>query len=77
MNKDKLDGLLFVFADVNFLHVAIVLFLIGTAVLIVVSLLTKTPDRQKLENLTLATTSTIGADVDNKAQGQKRVDLVL
>jgi CHASE1-domain containing sensor protein len=77
MNKDKLDGLLLLFADENFLHVAIVLFLIGTAVLIVVSLLTEAPDRQKLENLTLATTSTIAADVDNKAQGQKRVDLVL
>jgi SSS family solute:Na+ symporter len=41
--------------DVNFLHYAILMFLVCSAVLVVVSLLTPAPDRAKLAGLTFAT----------------------
>jgi SSS family solute:Na+ symporter len=56
LNKDSLSGALFTFADINFLHFAIILFLICSAVLIIVSLLTSPPVREKLTGLTYATT---------------------
>jgi len=51
--KGSLDGLLFAYADINFLHFAIVLFVICTAVLIAVSLLTAPPPAEKVAGLTL------------------------
>ena len=41
--------------DLNFLHYAIVMFLVCAAVLVVVSLLTPPPDRRALAGLTFAT----------------------
>jgi len=41
--------------DINFLHYAILMFLICTAVLIAVSLLYPAPDRKKIAGLTFAT----------------------
>lgn len=55
LNKGRLDGLLFTFADINFLHFAIVLFVVCTLVLVVVSLLTPPPPAEKLAGLTFAT----------------------
>lgn len=52
--KDRLDGWLFVFADINFLHFAIILFGICAAVLVAVSLLTPAPPMQKVAGLTFA-----------------------
>jgi SSS family solute:Na+ symporter len=56
--------------DMNFLHYAILMFVICSAVLIVVSLLTPAPDRRKLAGLTFAT-------VDDKIDtvGVTRVEL--
>jgi SSS family solute:Na+ symporter len=51
--KGSLDGLLFAYADINFLHFAIVLFVICTAVLIAVSLVTPPPPIEKVAGLTL------------------------
>ena len=45
---------LFWYADVNFLHMAILLFLISVAVLVVVSLLTEPPPLEKTDGLTWA-----------------------
>ncbi len=53
-NKDSLDGTLLYLASVNFLHVAIFLFLICCAVLIGVSLATDEPEEEKIKGLTLA-----------------------
>lgn len=55
IQKGRLDGFWFRFADMNFLHFAVVLFLVCTLVLIGVSLLTPEPPREKVEGLTLAT----------------------
>jgi len=52
LNKNALDGWLFTYANINFLHFAILLFLICSAVLIGVSLLTQKPSIEKLAGLT-------------------------
>jgi SSS family solute:Na+ symporter len=59
LNKARLDegGLLFTFADINFLHFAVFLFVFCTAVLVLVSLFTPPPPEEKLAGLTFATVS--------------------
>ena len=54
IGKGRLDGLLFAYADINFLHFAVLLFVICTAVLIVVSLLTPPPAAEQVAGLTFA-----------------------
>ncbi|MEE8408257.1 MAG: Na+/glucose cotransporter, partial [Myxococcota bacterium] len=54
LGKDHLDGVLYWYADINFLHFAIFLFLICSAVLIGVSLLGAAPADEKLAGLTFA-----------------------
>jgi SSS family solute:Na+ symporter len=55
ITKARLDGLLFAYADINFLHFAVVLFVVCTAVLVTVSLLTPPPPEEKVIGLTFAT----------------------
>ncbi len=73
LNKDALDGFLFRYADVNFLHFAAFLFVVCTAVLIVVSLFTSAPPEEKVAGITI--------DVREKAAGAmsrwRRTDLTL
>lgn len=57
LNKGRLEGALFTFADINFLHFAALLFVICTAILIVVSLATPPPTREQIEGLTYETTA--------------------
>jgi SSS family solute:Na+ symporter len=52
LNKADLDGALFRFADINFLHFAALLFLVCSTVLILVSLLTPAPPAEKVNGLT-------------------------
>ena len=47
-------GFLVAYADINFLHFAIILFVICSAVLVVVSLLTPPPEEEKVAGLTFA-----------------------
>jgi SSS family solute:Na+ symporter len=54
LNKSHLDGLLLSYASINFLHFAIVLFVICAAVLVGVSLLTAPPPAEKVAGLTFA-----------------------
>lgn len=56
LNKESLSGYLYTFADINFLHFAVFLFIICAAVLIVVSLTTAAPSDAKLRDLTYFTT---------------------
>jgi SSS family solute:Na+ symporter len=55
LTKGQLSGFLYWYADVNFLHFAIFLFAVCTAVLVVVSLLTPAESDDKLAGLTFAT----------------------
>ncbi|NWG28887.1 MAG: sodium/solute symporter [Ignavibacteriaceae bacterium] len=62
--KDSLNGFLFQYADINFLHFAFLLFLVCTLVLVVVSYLTSQPAFQKVEGLTIHTISIEGGGED-------------
>ncbi|HUF65919.1 MAG TPA: sodium:solute symporter [Gemmatimonadaceae bacterium] len=73
LNKGRLEGLLFTYADVNFLHFAIILFVICTLVLVGVSLLTAPPPAEKVEGLTFALKPERFAD----AEGWRRNDRLL
>ncbi len=57
LSKDSLSGFLYWYADINFLHFAIFLFVICASVLIVVSFATPAPRPEKLRGLTFATTA--------------------
>lgn len=78
LNKQDLSGLLRTYADINFLHFAIILFVVCSVVLVVASLLRPPPAADKIAGLTVAKaplrTATEEAD---GSSGTIRVDLVL
>jgi SSS family solute:Na+ symporter len=55
MNKASLDGFLLYVAEINFLHFAIVIFVLSVASLVVFSLLAPAPADEKVRNLTYQT----------------------
>lgn len=54
INKSALSGILYDYANVNFLHFAVFLFVVCSAVLVVVSLLSPPPAQHQVEGLTYA-----------------------
>jgi SSS family solute:Na+ symporter len=56
LNKGHLDGLLFTFANINFLHFAALLFVLCSVVLVLVSLTAPAPSPEKIAGLTYQTT---------------------
>jgi SSS family solute:Na+ symporter len=74
LNKGSLDGLLFSYADINFLHFAVLLFLVCTVVLVGVSLFTPPPSEEQVAGLTFAT---LGRDEGTAAGRSRRRDFVL
>jgi SSS family solute:Na+ symporter len=68
-------GFLELYADINFLHFAVILFVICTAVLVMVSLLTPTPPAPKVAGLTFATQEVVPAEESDHRR--HRTDLVL
>ncbi len=52
LNKAHLSGAWFYLSNINFLHFAILLFVLCSAVLILVSMLTREPDYQNINNIT-------------------------
>ncbi len=75
ISKDSLSGLLYTYADVNFLHFAIFLFVVCSMILVVVSLLTPQAPDEQLAGLTFATAEE--ADVSSSDAGWRRKDLWL
>lgn len=75
LNKDALTegSLLYNFADINFLHIAIFLFVICSAILIIVSLLTAAPAPEKTEGLTYDRKVSRAAG----AEGGRKLDTLL
>jgi solute:Na+ symporter, SSS family len=75
LNKDGLTGWMHTYATINFLHFAVLLFVICTAILIGVSLVTAAPPPEKVEGITFDTTqrSTEGP----RGPGWRRTDLIL
>ena len=56
LNKGGLEGWLFTYADINFLHFAALLFVVCSLVLVGASLTAPAPPRAQIEGLTFATT---------------------
>jgi solute:Na+ symporter, SSS family len=75
LSKSHLGGLLLAYADINFLHFALVLFVICTAVLVIVSLLTPPPLDVKTSGLTFGTLGAEGGEPTER-RGRRR-DLTL
>lgn len=75
LNKSSLEGWLYAYADINFLHFAAILFVVCAVVLVVVSLLTAPPPRERTEGLTMggAVLRSAGA----QAPAWRRTDMVL
>ncbi|MGQ0713812.1 MAG: sodium:solute symporter [Gemmatimonadaceae bacterium] len=75
LNKDSLSGWMLSYASINFLHFAILLFVICTAVLILVSLTSAPPPLEKVDGITFDTTrrETVGP----RGTGWRRTDFIL
>ena len=75
LNRDGLTGWMHTYATINFLHFAVLLFVVCTAILIAVSLVTAPPPPEKVEGITFDTTqrSTEGP----RGPRWRRTDLVL
>ncbi len=56
INKESLSGILYTFANMNFLYFCIIFFIFSIVLLIVVSLLTEKPSDAQLNGLTYSTT---------------------
>lgn len=57
LNKDSLSGILYDFANMNFLYFCIALFVFSMILMITVSLMTEPPKEEQLSGLTFATVS--------------------
>ena len=55
INKSSLSGFWFEYADINFLHFAVILFIICSVVLIVVSMTAPPPSEEQIDGLTYET----------------------
>ncbi|MCX6560245.1 MAG: sodium:solute symporter [Candidatus Aminicenantes bacterium] len=77
LNKAHLSGFFKAFASINFLYFSIILFVVCIVVMIVVSLLTKKPDYEKLNGLTYATTVAKDKAASRATWGWKEVVLSL
>ena len=56
LNKGRLSGWLFTFANINFLYFCVYLFLVCIGMMVVVSMFSKAPSDEKIKGLTYATT---------------------
>jgi SSS family solute:Na+ symporter len=74
LTKDSLSGFLYQYADLNFLHFAFLLFLFCTLVLVVVSYFTSQPTAQKVDGLTIHTTT---KEIDIKDKNWRKRDFIL
>jgi SSS family solute:Na+ symporter len=77
LNKASLSGLLYTFADVNFLHFALFLFVICAAVLVAVSMTAPAPSNAKLAGLTYATAEHLPSSRPSSEPKWRRKDFML
>jgi SSS family solute:Na+ symporter len=62
IGKQNLSGAMRAYADVNFLHFAVLLFVVCSVILVVVSLMTAPPRAEKVEGLTFAARKRVTED---------------
>jgi solute:Na+ symporter, SSS family len=78
LNKASLDGVLLSYASINFLHFAIVLFVICSLVLVGVSLMTPAPSAAQVEGITFQTATPAPEDaVAASKRGSDRLLTIL
>jgi len=78
LNKGSLDGVLLQYASINFLHFAIVLFVICSLVLVGVSLMTPPPAASQVEGITFQTATPAAEDaVAASKRGSDRMLTIL
>jgi SSS family solute:Na+ symporter len=75
LNKDKLSGFLYTFADVNFLYFCVYLFIASIGLLIFFSMLRPEPSFDQIKGLTYATT--VSEDKQASRASWNKRDLVL
>lgn len=75
LNKDSLTGWLHTLATINFLHFAIYLFLVCSALMVIVSLFTAKPNLEQIQGLTYATT--VAADKEKSRASWNGRDVLL
>ena len=75
IGKQGLSGPLRAYADINFLHFAVLLFVVCSVILVVVSLLTPPPPVEKVAGLTFAARGGVPADAASRQW--RRKDVVL
>ena len=75
LNRDGLSGWLHTYATINFLHFAVLLFVICTVMLIGVSLVTPPPTPDKVDGITFDMTARSAEGP--RGRGWRRADLVL
>ena len=71
LNKEVLSGFWYDFATINFLHIAIFLFIICSIVLVVVSMFTAAPPAEKTDGITYE------RGVKSKGSGGRKLDFLL
>ncbi|HJU74720.1 MAG TPA: sodium:solute symporter [Gemmatimonadaceae bacterium] len=77
LGKQGLSGALRTYADINFLHFAVLLFIVCSFVLVVVSLMTPPPPAEKVEGLTFARAPAGAITEPSGAPTTKRRDMLL
>lgn len=75
LTKENLGGILYRFADINFLYFCFYLFLTCIAIMVVVSLFTSIPAYEKIKGLTYATTVSEDRETSRATWGWKEVAL--
>jgi len=71
------ENWLYYYADINFMHMAALLFVVCSAILIVVSLLTRPESDEKLAGLTFATTDKTSAEAAMSHRGMQTLLIAL
>ncbi len=77
IKKASLSGLAFYYADINFLHFALLLFVICSAILISVSLLSEKPDVEKIKEITFDWSKKLTLDASSKKDALLSVLLII
>jgi solute:Na+ symporter, SSS family len=75
LNKSSLSGIVYDFANLNFLYFCILLFVFSVVLLLVVSLLTDKPSEQQIQGLTYATI--VAEDREKTRASWTKSDVVL
>jgi SSS family solute:Na+ symporter len=77
LNKENLDGALYAFADVNFLHFEIFIAVVSAATLVLVSLASSPQPEEQLAGLTFATTARGTRDLEEDGTAVRWFHVVL